>query len=125
MSWIKIILQITLLWLIFKVGDQAVSLLHIPIPGNVFGMLLLFALLSFNIIPVRWVEEGANLLLKHMAFFFIPIAVGLMVWGDLFLAQGLQLIAVVMIGAVITILTTAYTALGLSRKYAEKGGEKV
>jgi holin-like protein len=122
--WLKIILQIALLWLIFMAGDLVVSLLHIPVPGNVFGMLLLFGLLTFNIIPLKWVEEGASLLLKHMAFFFIPIAVGLMVWGDLFLAQGIQLLAVVMIGAVVTILTTAYTVLILAKKYDKRGGEK-
>lgn len=124
MRWLKIILQIALLWLIFMAGDLVVSLLHIPVPGNVFGMLLLFGLLTFNIIPLKWVEEGASLLLKHMAFFFIPIAVGLMVWGDLFLAQGIQLLAVVMIGAVVTILTTAYTVLILAKKYDKRGGEK-
>lgn len=124
MRWLKIVLQIALLWLLFKAGDLVVSLLHIPVPGNVFGMLLLFGLLTFNIIPLKWVEEGASLLLKHMTFFFIPIAVGLMVWGDLFLAQGIQLLTVVMIGAVVTILTTAYTVLFLAKKYDKKEGER-
>lgn len=123
MRWLKIILQIALLWLIFKAGDLVVSLLHIPVPGNVFGMLLLFGLLTFNVIPLKWVEEGAGLLLKHMAFFFIPIAVGLMIWGDLFLAQGIQLLAVVMLGAVVTILTTAYSVLFLAKKYDKEEGE--
>ncbi|MEG6521000.1 CidA/LrgA family protein [Desulfotomaculum sp. 1211_IL3151] len=123
MHWLKIILQIALLWLIFKAGDLVVSLLHIPVPGNVFGMLLLFGLLTFNVIPLKWVEEGAGLLLKHMAFFFIPIAVGLMIWGDLFLAQGIQLLAVVMLGAVVTILTTAYSVLFLAKKYDKEEGE--
>ena len=124
MRWLKIVLQIALLWLLFKAGELVVALLHIPVPGNVFGMLLLFGLLTFNVIPLKWVEEGASLLLKHMAFFFIPIAVGLMVWGDLFLAQGIQLLTVVMIGAVITILTTAYTVLFLIKKYSKEEGER-
>lgn len=123
MHWLKIILQIALLWLIFKAGDLVVFLLHIPVPGNVFGMLLLFGLLTFNVVPLKWVEEGASLLLKHMAFFFIPIAVGLMIWGDLFLAQGIQLLAVVMLGAVVTILTTAYSVLFLAKKYDKEEGE--
>ena len=124
MRWLKIVLQIALLWLLFMAGDLVVSLMHLPVPGNVFGMLLLFVLLTFNVIPLKWVEEGAGLLLKHMAFFFIPIAVGLMVWGDLFLAQGIQLLTVVMIGAVVTILTTAYTVLFLIKKYGKEEGER-
>lgn len=122
-QWLKIILQITLLWVIFMVGNTAVSYLHIPLPGNVLGMLLLFALLLLGVIPLKWLEDGASLLLKHMAFFFIPIAVGLMAWGQLFITQGIPLILVIMGTALVTILFTAYTSLLLSPKPISKERE--
>lgn len=31
-------LQIGLLWVIYEIGLEAVKILHLPVPGNVFGM---------------------------------------------------------------------------------------
>ncbi|SMB80874.1 holin-like protein [Desulfonispora thiosulfatigenes DSM 11270] len=121
LHWLKVLFHFSILWGIYKIGDIAVSYLHIPIPGNVFGMLLLLLLLTLKIVPISWIEDGASFLLKHMAFFFIPIAVGLMAWGELFLSQGIQLISIIMIGAVITILSTAFTTLFLSKSLDKKG----
>jgi holin-like protein len=42
-------------------------------------MLLLLGLLMSGIVKLEWFESVASLLLTHLAFFFIPIAVGLMI----------------------------------------------
>jgi predicted murein hydrolase (TIGR00659 family) len=39
-----------------------------------------------------WVDAGSRLPTKHLAFFFIPIAVGLMEWGPLFWRDGASLV---------------------------------
>ena len=40
--------------------------------------ILFYLLLQFKIVPLTWVEDGANFLLKTMVFFFIPSVVGIM-----------------------------------------------
>lgn len=105
---VKSVVQITFLWLIFLSGNALVSLLKLPLPGNVAGMLILFGLLTLKVVPISWIEEGAGILLKHLAFFFIPIAVGLMAWGDLFSVNGLWLTLILVFSAVISISVTGW-----------------
>lgn len=67
-----------LLLSIYFSGEILSKLLNLPIPGNIVGMILLFVLLTSNIIKVEKVENLANFFLDHLAFFFIPASVGLM-----------------------------------------------
>ncbi|HZW82203.1 MAG TPA: CidA/LrgA family protein [Candidatus Deferrimicrobium sp.] len=116
MYWLRIVLQIAFLWVIYQLGNWGVKLFHLPIPGNVLGMILLFILLLTGVIPVKLLAEGADLLLKHLAFFFIPVAVGLMEWGGLFKTSGIQLLAVILLGAAVCILVTGGISSLLARK---------
>ncbi|EGW35878.1 CidA/LrgA family protein [Desulfosporosinus sp. OT] len=120
--WVRVSLQITFLWIIYELGNLFIGLTNIPIPGNVLGMVLLFVLLFTGIIPIAWVEEAADLLLKHLAFFFIPIAVGLMEWVGLFRTSGVQLLVVIVLGAAVCILVTGLVAQILASKRSAKGG---
>jgi holin-like protein len=69
--------QFLLLGIINHVGYFIASLFGIGIPGNVMGMLLLLFLLTAKIIPLGWIEKGADLFVKHLGFFFIPICAGI------------------------------------------------
>ncbi len=75
--------QVGLFWAIFAVSNVVVTRLHLRVPANIVGMLLLFALLCAGIVKERWVYPAAGVLTRHLAFFFIPIAVGLMDCGGL------------------------------------------
>lgn len=116
MIWIKTVLQVGVLYGIYVLGNTVVSLMNIPLPGNVMGMLILFGLLTFKIIPVSWIEDGAGILLKHLAFFFIPIAVGLMAWGNLFSVNGLWLSLILVFSALMSISVTGWVVQLLRRR---------
>src|SRR5215468_2465286 len=73
--------QVGLLGAIFAVSNLVVTRLHLRVPANIVGMLLLFALLCTGIVKERWVSPAAGVLTRHLAFFFIPVAVGLMDCG--------------------------------------------
>jgi holin-like protein len=75
--------QVGLFWAIFAVSNVVVTRLHLRVPANIVGMLLLFALLCTGIVKERWVAPAAGVLTRHLAFFFIPVAVGLMDCGGL------------------------------------------
>ena len=103
---LKITGQIFLLWVIYYLSTWAVQFLHLPIPGSVLGMILLFTLLSTGVLKEQWLTAATTPLLKHLSFFFIPIAVELMVWGDLFMQKGYLLFLPLVISALISLLTT-------------------
>jgi len=105
---LKVVGQIILLWIIYWLGNQITLLTGIKIPGNVIGMALLFGLLFSGLIKLEYVEDGASLLLKHMLFFFVPYAVGLMNWGEVFYNYGLILALAIVLGAVIPFFVVGY-----------------
>lgn len=72
-------------------GKAAAQLLPFAFPGSIIGLLLLFSLLTSQLLPLSWVQQSAQLLLRHMALLFIPVAAGLLGYVDV-LSEGLGLI---------------------------------
>ena len=100
--WVRhaatLIPQIALLWVASDVGHEAVEFAHLPLPGNVAGMLVMFVALSCGVLPLRFVEEGAGLLVRNLPLFFVPMAVGFLTQGHLLATHGVA-IAVALIGS--------------------------
>lgn len=107
--------QILALVVICAIGQFAVQELNLPMPGFVAGMALLFALLITRAVQLRWIEEGASILLRHLSFFFIPIAVGLMAFGALFWEHGIAIVATLLTSAAVGIVVAAVVTQALSR----------
>jgi len=72
-------------------GEAAARWLHLPLPGNLVGMVLLAALLRAGWIGMETVRPLAELLLRHMALFFVPAGVGLMRYLGLLRAEWLPI----------------------------------
>lgn len=118
-----IITQLISLWLLNELGYFLVETFHLPIPGNVLGMVLLFLLLLTGIVKLSWVEAASSILIKHLAFFFIPIAVGLMTFGELFLTSGLSFLIMVVGSIIIGMYVTGIVSQVLvKRKRGEEDG---
>jgi holin-like protein len=111
-----IVMQLFFLWLLNKLGYFLVEALNLPLPGNVLGMVILFGLLITGVVSLKWVEEASSFLIKHLAFFFIPIAVGLMNFGPLFLQNGISLLIVIVGSAAIGIYVTGAVSQTLAQK---------
>jgi len=110
-----LILELTGLWGLSKLGYLLVAQLHVPLPGNVAGMLLLFGLLCSGIVPARLFERSSALLARHLPFFFVPMAVGLMNLGATFVSEGWLLILVLVASASVGLCATGWIAQLLSR----------
>jgi len=117
------IAQLAFLWLIYQLGQFISKFFHLPVPGNVLGMMILFLLLSLKIVKINWVEKGALFLNKHLAFFFVPIAVGLMTYTPLLKESGLALAVILFGSSIIGMAITGGVSQFLSVKqiHKEKG----
>lgn len=109
-------LELAALWGLNQLGYLIVARLHIPLPGNVAAMLLLFGLLCTGAVPARLFERSSALLSRHLAFFFVPIAVGLMDLSGTVLAEGWILILVLVAAASVGLCATGWVAQSLSRE---------
>jgi holin-like protein len=103
------------LWALNKAGQLIVTRLHLHFPGNVAGMLLLFALLCTGVIPERLFERSSALLARHLPFFFVPIAVGLMTLGSMVVSKGVSLLLVLVASAAIGLCLAGWLAQALAR----------
>jgi holin-like protein len=119
------IVQLIFLLIICKLGYYLANLLQLPVPGNVIGMILLFGLLQTKVIKVEWIELTSGFLVKHLAFFFIPISISLMTMGWLFIEFGLPLALTLGISLIFGFIVSAWTVQKLSNRGEVKQHDSV
>lgn len=116
MKWLKTVLQVAVLYLVYEIGVWIQTTLDLFIPGSVIGLILLFLLLMTKMYPVKWIENGSKLMNRHLVLFFIPATVGIMNHYRLFAGKGILLIGIVIVSTVCVM-----SASGLvSQKLAEE-----
>ncbi|MEH7549467.1 MULTISPECIES: CidA/LrgA family protein [Bacillaceae] len=112
----KFLIQLIILIVIYQVGNLTVKYLHLQIPGNVLGIVVLLVLLWSGLIKVEQIEWASGWLLKHLGFFFIPISVGLMTLGDIFKTKGWILLVILFISAIMGIIAAGKTTQAVITK---------
>ena len=118
MNFIKITLQIALLAFFLSIGNLITKHLHIPIPGSIVGLIILFLLLQFKVIKVEWVEKGASWMLAELLLFFIPAAAGVINYQQSIGSQLGKLLVVIFLS---TLTVLAFT--GLTAEFIVKRGK--
>jgi len=101
MKIVKSIVQIGYLYILLLIGNTIARLLHLPIPGSIIGLVLLFLLLQFHIIKLEWIELGAAVLLSELLLFFIPSAIGVIYYHALFGVQGMKGLLFFFLGGIV------------------------
>ncbi|HIW49383.1 MAG TPA: CidA/LrgA family protein [Candidatus Blautia intestinavium] len=103
------------------VGEVLKYFLPLPVPGSIYGLILMLALLMSKVIKVEHVKEVGEFMIEIMPLMFIPAGVGLMTsWSQLktFL---LPLAVITVISTfVVMIVTGKVTDFLLDRKEKEK-----
>ena len=94
--------------LIFQcLGEGLVFATGWQVPGPVIGMLLLFCFLLIKKDAAAPLLPGVQELLRHLSLLFIPAGVGIMVYGELVLAQWWPLFAALVLSTAASIVVTA------------------
>ena len=66
------------------IGELMHYFIPLPVPGSIYGLLLMLAALMTGIVKLEQVKETAEFLIDVMPLMFIPAGVGLMTaWGQL------------------------------------------
>ncbi|CVG10689.1 TPA: CidA/LrgA family protein [Serratia marcescens] len=106
----KYLRALLLIYLCLFVGNAVAALLPFAIPGSILGMLLLFALLSTQILPAKWVKPGCHLLIRYMVLLFVPIGVGVMKYYDQIVAHLGPLVISCLISTLMVLVVVGYTS---------------
>jgi holin-like protein len=69
-------------------GEALSFFTRLPLPGSVIGMALMASGLGLRIIRLEWVRDAGAFLTGNMAFFFVPVGVGVLEHLDLLKKDG-------------------------------------
>lgn len=117
----KYLKQFGIILLITAVGEIIRFLVPLPIPGSIYGLLLMFILLMTNVIKLPQVKDAAMFLIEIMPVMFIPAAVGLLnSWGDL---QPIIIptVVIIAVSTVVVMAVTGLTAQAIIRRDRKAG----
>ena len=80
----KYIKQFLIIIIISFLGEILNSLIPLPIPASIYGIVIMFLSLELKIIPLDSVKDVGKFLIEIMPIMFVPSAVGLLTsWGIL------------------------------------------
>ncbi len=108
--------QAAILWAIYRASCWFVEATGLPLPGNVVGVVALFALLCLGVLKLEHLSDAADFLLRHLVFFFIPITVGLMEWGAVFREYWLVLLVAVLVSSLAPFWLVGFVTQWLHRR---------
>src|SRR5690606_21086890 len=80
-----------------KIGNWIQTAFGLIIPGSVIGMMILFILLTTNVIKAARIEKGANFIINNLVLCFIPATVGLINYLDFFAVPGCLLFYIALV----------------------------
>jgi holin-like protein len=112
----KLLAQVAVLWAFSAGGGLVQSTFHLPVPGNVIGMCALFLGLACGALRLEWFELGGGFLTKHLAFFFVPVTVGVMSFGSTFARAGAGIAGALLISTIAGLVVAGLVAQRLARR---------
>ncbi|MEF3088808.1 CidA/LrgA family protein [Raoultella sp. WB_B2P2-3] len=93
---------------LFVCAQYLVNWLHLPLPANLVGMLMLLALIVCRVIPLNWVRAGARWLLAEMLLFFVPAVVAVVNYTQLLMVDGWRILLVIALSTTLVLGATAW-----------------
>ncbi len=110
---------LTIILIYQLLGEVAVRLLAVSVPGPVLGMLLLLLTLLLKPKIHKSIDTVADGLLSHLSLLFVPAGVGIMLYFNLIASQWVPIVIAILAGTMITMLVSAGT-LWLSLRLLER-----
>ena len=111
----KYINQVLIILLISFIGELLNYFIPLPIPGSIYGMILLFILLCTGLVKLHQIREVGNFLVDIMPMLFIPSAVGIMAQFEQLKSIWIKVIVVTIITTVIVMTVTGLTTQTIIR----------
>ena len=105
---LQVPVQVVLYAGLFIVAQYLVQWLHLPLPANLVGMLMMLVLILCRVLPLNWVRAGARWLLAEMLLFFVPAVVAVVNYTQLLMVEGWRIFAVIALSTLLVLGATAW-----------------
>jgi holin-like protein len=97
-------------------GEGVSYCFHLPVPGPVIGMLLLFGFLMLRPQAADAIEPTALELLRHLSLLFVPAGVGIMVSASRIRGDAVAVIVSIAVSTTLAIAVAALVTRALMRR---------
>jgi holin-like protein len=108
--------SLTLLLLLQLLGEVIAQSLHLPVPGPVIGMALLFAILLKRGGPSEELRSTSQGLLSHLSLLFVPAGTGVILYVDRMADEWLPLTVSLVLSTALCIIVSALVLSRLAPK---------
>lgn len=102
----KYLIQLLIILVVSCIGELLNYFIPLPIPGSIYGMILLFVLLCCGVVKLSQIKETGKFLIDIMPILFVPSAVGIISQIEQLKSIWIQII-------IITIVTT-FIVMGIT-----------
>ena len=108
------------------IGEGISNIFHLPIPGSIIGLIILFLALQFKWLRLRHVNMVGHFLLANMTILFLPAAVGIMDKFHLIAPYLFPIVLIIFVAIVLNVIVIAFTVQFIKRRYEGdyEGGSK-
>lgn len=103
--------EFMLIFTINYVGILLSKILHLPLPGTILSLLLLFLMLQFKVLKLEKIENAGNFLLLNMTIFFMPPTVKII--------DSYELLEKDLFKIIIIILVSTFLTMGITGKVVQ------
>ena len=112
----KILKQLAIILAISLAGEMLSSVLPLPIPASIYGIVILFTLLVSRVLHVDDIRETSSFLIAFMSMLFIPAGVGLMTSFPLLAENLLAYVVITAVSTVVVMVVTGRAAQAVIRR---------
>jgi len=98
--------EFMLIFTINYVGILLSKILHLPLPGTIVSLLLLFLMLQFKVLKLEKIENAGNFLLLNMTIFFMPPTVKIIDSYELLEKDLFKIIVIIIVSTFLTMGVT-------------------
>ena len=120
----KYLMQFGIIIGLSPVGEVLNSVIPLPVPASVWGMVLLFVLLCLKVIKLDQVQDAADFLLSIMTVMFVPVGASLITSFADIKDEILGIFAIIIVSTVVCFLVTGKVAQKIIDKSENKGKEE-
>lgn len=117
----KVLKQVTIIMGFALAGEILHALVPLPIPANIYGMILLFLALQSGKLPLAAVRDSAKFFIEIMTVMFLPSAVSLMVTWRILRPAFLAFLLITIISTIAAFGVTGRVTQAIMRRSKQKG----
>lgn len=119
----KYLMQFGIIIGLSLLGEVLHSVIPLPVPSSVWGMVILFILLCVKAIKLEQVEGAADFLLSIMTVMFVPVGAGLITSFPIIKNDIIGIFVIIIISTLVCFFITGKVAQFIINKKSNENSE--